>query len=412
MTLDALAQPDPDPFGDAPGQRRTLFSALGVTAVAAAPVWLIGGLAVQIRQELGFGEARLGLLVTIFFSMSSLVSVPGGRVVERIGWRRGIAIASVLATAALLLVAAVAKSWLHLALAVGVAGLGNAIAQPAANLGLAQVIRSGRQGLAFGIKQAAIPLATLASGTAVPVIALTVGWRWAFAAAAVAALGIGLSTPSGHAALPPFRRKGTREGDAALLPLVILAAAGGMGSIVGTSFGAFIVDSSVTAGVAPGAAGLLLALGSLCGVSARVGYGWLADRWEGSLLTAVACLMTVGGAGLLLMPSQSTFATLLPLTGIVFATGWAWPGLFAFAIVRLNRNAPAAATGICLTGIYLGGVVGPLAFGLTVEHVGYAAAWFGTAFALFLGAALIVVVKIIMRRQTTEMGAIRDGGRG
>lgn len=399
MTTHPSTPPVPSALRPRPGQFRTLVAALGVTAVAAAPVWLIGGLAVQVRAEVGFGEARLGLLVTIYFGASSLVSVLGGRLVERIGWHRGIRIGSIVAAGALLSVATLARSWLHLALAVGIAGLGNAIAQPAANLGVARVIRSGRQGLAFGIKQSAIPLATLASGSAVPLIALTVGWRWAFVLAASAAAGIALSTPRGERIAPRRSSGSRREGDAALLPLVILAAAGGMGSVVGTSFGAFIVDSSVTAGVSPGQAGLLLAFGSACGIAARIGYGWLADRRHGSLLTAIACLMAVGGTGILLVPSQSTFGALLPLTGLVFATGWAWPGLFALAIVRLNQHAPAAATGICLTGIYLGGVGGPLLFGLTAEHVGYPAAWFGTAAALFVGAALIVLAKLVMRRQ-------------
>ena len=40
-----------------------------------------------------------------------------------------------------------------------------------------------RRGAAFGIKQAAAPLATLLAGLAIPVFALTLGWRAAFLAA-------------------------------------------------------------------------------------------------------------------------------------------------------------------------------------------------------------------------------------
>lgn len=249
------------------------MSAVGVTAAAAAPVWLIGSMAVQIRAEIPFGRTRLGLLVAIYFAASAALSVTGGRFVEWIGWRRGIRLASALSILSLLVAGLLAHSWVHLAVAVGAAGFSNAVAQPAANLGLTRVIRSSRQGLAFGVKQSAIPLATLLSGSAVPLVALTVGWRWGFILAAVAASTITMSVPRDEGAVATRVRRRGREGDAPLLPLMILGAAGGMGSVVGTSFGAFIVDSSVTAGIAPGRAGLMLAFGSLCGVTARIGYG-------------------------------------------------------------------------------------------------------------------------------------------
>ena len=53
---------------------------------------------------------------------------------------------------------------------------------------------------------------------------------------------------------------------------------------------------------------------------------------------------------------------------LAFATGWAWPGLFNLAVVRVNPSAPGAATGITQTGTYLGAVVGPVLFGVVAEH--------------------------------------------
>src|SRR5205823_1137887 len=52
------------------------------------------------------------------------------------------------------------------------------------NLTLARSVPAHRLGLSFGVKQAAIPLATLLAGAAVPAVALTVGWRWAYVIAA------------------------------------------------------------------------------------------------------------------------------------------------------------------------------------------------------------------------------------
>ena len=83
-----------------------------------------------------------------------------------------------------------------------VGGLGNAIGQPAGNALVAAQVRPERFGLGFAIKQSGIPLATLLGGLAVPLIALTIGWRFAYvlaAGAAVVADTDGAPGPGGHA---------------------------------------------------------------------------------------------------------------------------------------------------------------------------------------------------------------------
>ncbi|MEA2418743.1 MAG: hypothetical protein QOE60_949, partial [Thermoleophilaceae bacterium] len=74
---------------------------------------------------------------------------------------------------------------------------------------------------------------------------------------------------------------------------------------------------------------------------------------------------------------------------IAFSLGWGWPGLFNLAVVDLHREAPAAATGISQTGIYVGAAAGPAAYGLISSEIGYPAAW-GIAGALCLVAAAAV----------------------
>ena len=58
-----------------------------------------------------------------------------------------------------------------------VAGWGNGVGQPASNDLIARAVSSTRHGLAYGTKQAAIPLATMVAGIAVPVVAIPLGWR-------------------------------------------------------------------------------------------------------------------------------------------------------------------------------------------------------------------------------------------
>ena len=83
---------------------------------------------------------------------------------------------------------------------------------------------------------------------------------------------------------------------------------------------------------------------------------------------------------------------------MAFSLGWGWPGLFNLAVVDHNRDAPAAATGVTQTGIYVGAAAGPAAFGLVSTELGYSAAW-AMAGGLCLLAALAFAYASRLRRQ-------------
>lgn len=225
-------------------------------------------------------------------------------------------------------------------------------------------------------------------------VGVTVGWRWAFAAAALVALAYPTVAPS--QGLQVRRKKAAvRDGDAAMGPLLVLAAAGGLGAAALNAFGAFAVESTVALGWSAGAAGVLYAVGSIGGIAARVLNGWQADRRGHGHLSVVACLLAVGAVGIALLGVPRGVAV---GTFVVFTAGWSWPGLFNFAVVRMNPRAPAAATGITQTGIFVGGMVGPLAFGGLVETTSYAFVWSLAAAALLGAAALVMLGRALLRR--------------
>jgi MFS family permease len=382
------------------GPARVTLGATTITVACVVPVFLLGGLAVQVGAELGFSPAGLGLAVSIYFGVSALTSVPAGALVERFGAAVTARTAVVLAATCLLSIGLAARSYPVLVMLLAAGAAANGLGQLAANAFLAQV-PARRQGLSFGIKQSAIPAATLLAGASVPAVALTVGWRWAFGLAALAAAG-------GLALVPPERRAAPdRERAAAPLAslyrseavgaLVVIGMAVALGAATAGSLGTFLVDSAVNRGLAPGLAGLTLTLGSAACVASRVLGGWLVDRRRrrGDVAT-VAILLAIGavGLGLLAVPGP------LPLiAGVLlgFGFGWAFPGLVNVAVVQLHPHAPAAATSITQTGVYTGGCVGPLAFGAVAASAGYPVAWLGSAVAMLLGAALMLVGRHLLR---------------
>jgi MFS family permease len=376
--------------------RRPVLLAVAVATAGVLPAFLTGGLAVQVRGELDFGAGALGLAVALFFVTSSLTSAPMGRLVERIGAHRGMRLAAAGSAASLLGVAVLAGSWAGLVACLLLGGLANAVSHPATNLSLAREVHAGRLGLSFGIKQAAIPVATLLAGLAVPGIAVTLGWRWAFAGGAALALAVAFLVPAGKPGGVRWIEE-ARAGDARVAPLVLLALGIGLGATAATPLGAFLVESSVAAGLRVETAGLLLALGSAVSIVVRVVFGHLADGMGGGRLLLVAAMLGIGVVGFALLATGEG-ALILPGTLLAFGAGWGWPGLFNFAVVKTNPGAPAAATGITQTGASGGAALGPLVFGLVVEATSYDTAWLVSgAVALAALAAILAGRSMLLR---------------
>jgi MFS family permease len=375
-------------YGGNRSSRKTVLWAIAVATCGVVPVFLTGGLAVQIRTELGFGSAALGIAVSLFFTTQALTSAPFGRMVERIGSRRGMQAASLGSSVSLLCIALFASSRNSLFGFLVLGGLANAVAQVAANLALARGVRIERQGLAFGMKQAAIPTATLLSGLAVPLVGTTIGWRWAFTGCALGAFAIACTVPE---TTEGQVRHHTNEhsGDMRPMPLILLALGIGLGSAAAVPLGAFTVESGVAAGLQVGFAGFLLAAGGVVGIVARLALGWLADRRSAGHLRIVANMLIAGTAGFVLLATGVSWLFVIG-TLLAFGAGWGWHGLFNFAVVKYNPNTPAAATGITQTGASAGSAAGPFLFGVIAESTSYGVAW------LSAGAAAMAAVAAIL----------------
>jgi len=383
------------------GSVRAAAGAVTTTTACTLPVFLTGGLAVQISAELGFDPAGLGIVVALFFGVSALASLPSGWLVERFGSvptsRAAVLGAALVMTA----MATLARSYVALVVILLCGAWCNVLGQLASNLTLARYVPASRLGLSFGVKQAAIPLATLLSGAAVPVVALTVGWRWAYAIGAGLALLALLLTPR-----ESIRRERTSaDGELAKAALSVIGAAAGLAAAASSALGIFLVASAVDRGVDAGMAGLTLTLGSVVGLVLRLLHGWAADRRSGGHIAVVAASLLLGAGGLALLAVPGPVA-LVAGTVLGFGLGWAWPGLLQFAVVRLNPSAPAAATSIVQVGVYGGGFAGPIGFGFLATHLSFPAAWLIGAVTMLVAAALMVVGRrmLVAHREAALTG--------
>lgn len=367
------------------------------TAVCLLPAFLTGAMAVEIRGDLSFGAAALGLAIGVYRLSGAVTAVPLGRVADRIGAVRSLRVA-LIAVAVSTVGMCLSVNWASLVCWLALLGTANSLCQPGANRLLINSVKENRLGAAFGAKQSAPPFASALAGFSVPVIALTVGWRGTFLLGAVLALAalvaVGRRSPS-SARSPQRRRRGRLSHP---FVVVSLAIAFGCCTAVSSSVTTFYVDSAVTSGSTQRAAGTLLALASIAAIVARVVSGIWCDRMRGGHLKLCALLLVVGGLGVGLLafagPGATTLGVLVALPGV-----WGLNGAFWFALVRVYRDTPGAVTGVLSAGARSGGALGPILFGVTVEHLGYRAGWaFAASLALVAAAAMWVGNAMLVRQ--------------
>jgi len=381
---------------------RTVVAATFASTLAILPAFLVGALAVTIRQDLGFSRSGLGVVVAAFWLVMAVTGAPGGRAVQRMGASRSIRAASV-GSLISLLAASTSRSLIQLVLWLVVGGLASGIAQPAADLALARAVPTLRRGLAFGIKQASVPGAALIAGIAVPTLAQTLGWRWAFVIGSAMALPPLIWMPGLEASV------GLRSSGRYLTnpskTVWWLAGSVGLAMFAVAAMGAFYVESSVAAGVDVGTAGTLLAMGSVFGIAGRLLFAWKLGEVSRPF-SVTAGLVMVGGLATLSFGLGPTGIGLIAATVIAFGSAWGFNGLFTHAVVRANPMKAAQASGIIVVGAASGGALGPLLFGILVESSSFSTAWTLAAGALLGAGALMLFVS--NREKIASVGPLSD----
>lgn len=365
---------------------RTVAVVVAMVSFVMLPVFLVGALSLQMRQDIAISPAQFGLVASVFFLMSAVASLPVGRLAQRWGAVRSLRAAALTAFGGYLAIGLVVQTWRGLFVSLGVVGCANAMVHPAGNLAIARGVSTAR-GLAFGVKQAAVPTATLIAGAAVPVAALYVPWRVVFIVVGFGTV-ITAMLASVITEIPapvtaqgrPVRAAGD-TGGLVLLPLIMVAIGGGLGAAAVNAFSIFFVPAAVSIGWEEISAGRMLFFSSLIAIFLRVAIGGAADRLHSDGILGIVACTGVGAVTFFTMgfSQQSVFFATVLIVG--FAIGWSWQGLFQFTVALKNGTQTAVATSIAQAGVWVGGVLGPLSFGAIADRYGFTVSF-------FIGAAL------------------------
>lgn len=361
-----------------PGVERKPAIVVGVIALATIssvfPGLASGSLAVQASEEFGISEGAWGWTISAFFFGSASGSIALGRLAQRIGPRRQLLATTAGSAVIMVLIATVASNFATVVVLLAVAGLINSAAQTAVNLALTQA-NLPRLGLAVAAKQSAMPAAAMLGGLAVPALALTLGWRWAYVlgavVAAVACLGVFQVVAPGAPAVAMSERDSTGSTSKALVGAAVMSF---LLAYTSGAINAWLVSSGVDAGLGEGVAGLALSAAAGLGIVMRLVAGTRLDASTTPPFTAAARIFVVGVAGFALLAIRSP-AVHVVAGFMAFAGGWIWPAFTNFAIVNANPMTAARATGMTQTGVYLGVMTGPATTGVVVDRAGYPTMW-------------------------------------
>ena len=385
------------------GERRTLrrvrrpsivaLLPLGVAVVTLSTqaVFLVGASFFQIGPEFGIGPFGLGLLTSAFFLTAAVTSAPLGLWVQGVGWQRAMVVNLRVVAVVLALVPLLARDPVSLGLMLMLAAAAYGSSNPAANQALADHTNPDHQATIFGVKHAGIPASTLLAGLAVPVVVEQHGWRWAFVTAAALAFVVSFLVPRGHLA-PPVdceEEESARAGPPpARRELVWLAVGSSFATWGAITLGTYLVSASVAAGFSATGAGLLQFAGSSVSIIARIAAGVVTDRTRGRGFAGIVSLAAVGAVAFVTLPFVSG-AGYAAVVIVAFATGWGWPGLMTFTVVRANRASAATASAVTQAGVSVGAGGVPILLGAVIEHWSFDGAWITAAVGLVIAATVV-----------------------
>ena len=365
-------------------------------------------------RDFGLSYAELGLLMTLFFTISGIGQALAGFVVDRFG-ARPVLFGALGCFVAACVAAGTANGYHGLMLASALAGLGNAPFHPADFTILNHRVSPARLGHAFSVHGITGNLGWAAAPVfLIGLHELTGQWRVAYLLAAVIGLGVLATLYWGRAALDDRHAErhaalaqaaaSPKAGPAAAQehPLAFLALPS-----VWLCFSFFFFTTSALSAIQSFASpalqhlyGLPLSTTAfvvtgymLCGAVGMVLGGFVVNRVDrlertiGAAMAVSAALLVLVGMGLL--PGLAAAAA-TALAG--FGVGLAGPS----RDMLIKRAAPPGATGrvygMVYSGLDLGFAVSAPLFGALVDHGQHAQVFFWAAAAMALGIASATLV--------------------
>ena len=341
-----------------------------------------------VRDDLGVSRAQVGLLVSLHFGCTGLGSIICARITEKIGTRNAV-VADQVIVAVAAWAAALLDSYAALLAAAVFAGFGYALANAATNEAVAASVPESRRTLALSAKTSGVPTIALISAVLVPWASDRWSWNLILMIGGTIAAASALIS---SAVIPDIRatRKQSQRRES-ILPNGIWWFAVSAFFLIGASQPLFswavpYLDEGLGTSkpVAGAIAGAAAGLGAVCMSLTALRADYLGRTRRVPLIVGLCSILAVSN---LVVMSGLTLGLVVATIGLFagLIVQLAAIGIMHAAVVDRAPQAVARATGVTMTGYYMGALATPVSFGAMVDWLGtYTWAWLAMA----LGAAI------------------------
>ena len=349
-----------------------------------------GFLATAFQDDLGVSRGQVGLLVSVYFGCTGIGSVLGGRITERIGARLAV-VTDMLTVAAAGAASALIGTYWSLLLGAVVAGLGYSLVNAGTNVAIGRSVPLKRRTLAMSLKTGGVPVMATVAAALAPLSASRWGWQAISATVVVMAL---LSAALAFFVLADDRPARTDVKTRDPLPKgFIWWPIAAFLMIAGSQplFSWIVPYLEQELQASPATAGRVSAFAFGTGVVMMMVNARRADRRTADQrmrLIVVLVLAILAGTLLVLSGAQLGLAVAAVGVAVGLSAQLASIGTMHASIVDRAPGAVARATGLTMTGYYLGAFFSPAAFGFLVDATGnFYTSWAATAVLLVLAVA-------------------------
>lgn len=354
-----------------------------------------------LRDEFGTSFASLGVLVGVFYVSSGIVQFVAGFAVDRVG-ARPVLLGGMTLLAGGCALAALAPGVAWLYPIVALMGAGNGVFHPADFAILNAKVAPRRLGHAYSthgvggtLGWALAPVVSFALGAAF-------GWRTALAAMGLAGLVVVAALATQRASLACRHTAGgvhhTLAGSLPLFrePPILMCFVYFCVFTIGTlglqTFAPTVLNAAFSVPLTVGATALTaFLLGSTAGMVAGGVFAARTDRHE---LVAAGGLLAGAVLVLLLAAWPPIRVALLPLFALVgFAVGATGPSRDLIVRAATPPGATGRVYGFVYSGFDVGGLIGPIWFGILLDHDAARAVLFAVAGCLLLAIGTVFQVR-------------------
>ena len=353
------------------------LATLAQTLIAMA-VYAPAVLAPAAQAEIGLTATAIGIFTALVFVAAAYAAPLGGARVVRSGpvrvsqqcllWAAGGIVLFVSAVPAVIAVGALAI------------GLGYGPATPASSAMLSKRTPDRLRNVIMSIRQSGVTLGGAIAGLMLPALSVAYGWRTAALVVTALCL-LCAALLQGVRERYDVERSGVREAGHSshlyLLRMVFKQAELRQGAFTSFTyagaqmcFGSFlVVFLTERAGMSLVDAGAAYSAAMLSGIAGRMIWGGLADYFDTArlVLGMLGVTMTLCAFAITLVSSQWPYAAVVVLCVACGVSAFGWNGIYIAEVARITSGENVAlATGAVITFNFLGIVIAPVLFWLTV----------------------------------------------